>query len=153
LSISVAVYIRIFPGHIFHGSIYIILQATISTDNHLRVYECLEQPSLKTWNIFEEIDIPNLRTTSSPSALSRQTLAIATPTQAGTSLENASPSLVAQALQQGLQPTPPSKPGVSNREADGGWCLSWCKEKYWGEIIAVGCGTAGTVNVCTILLI
>jgi nucleoporin SEH1 len=52
------------------------------------------------------------------------------------------------------QPTPSTtfalnqnRPGWGNREADGGWCLSWCKEKWWGEMIAVGCGPNGIVNI------
>jgi len=40
-----------------------------------------------------------------------------------------------------------SRPGVGNREADGGWCISWCKERYWGEVIATGCGVSGIVKI------
>jgi nucleoporin SEH1 len=36
---------------------------------------------------------------------------------------------------------------LGNREADGGWCISWCKDRYWGEVIAVGCGTNGIIKV------
>ena len=37
-------------------------------------------------------------------------------------------------------------------QADGGWCLSWCKDRYWGEILAVGCGVNGIIKVrCDIL--
>lgn len=32
-------------------------------------------------------------------------------------------------------------------KADGGWCISWCKDKYWGEVIAAGCGIDGKVKV------
>ena len=35
----------------------------------------------------------------------------------------------------------------SHREADGGWCISWCKERYWGEILAVSVGTTGSLHV------
>jgi len=38
-------------------------------------------------------------------------------------------------------------PDVGNREADGGWSLSWCKDRYWGEILAVCAGTSGRVKV------
>ena len=124
------------------------VQASISTDNHLRVYECLEQPSLTTWQLPEEIDVLTLPSTSSPSSVS---LAFATPTQTSATLEGASASLVAQALQQSQsQPGTPYtqiRPGMGNREADGGWCLSWCKDRYWGEVIAAGCGIGGTVKV------
>jgi hypothetical protein len=87
----------------------------------------------------------------SPSPLSRsQTLALATPTQSYATAEGASASLVAQALQQGLQQstnTGAQRQQLGNREADGGWCLSWCKDRYWGEIIAVGSGTTGIIKV------
>lgn len=79
-----------------------------------------------------------------------QTLAIATPTQSHGPLDGASASLVAQALQQGLQQTAHTaaqRQQLGNREADGGWCLSWCKERYWGEVIAAGSGTSGVVKV------
>lgn len=125
-------------------------QATLSTDNHLRIYECIEQPSLLNWHLCEEIDVQSLQFISSPAFLSRaNTMALATPTQSHSSLEGASASLVAQALQQGLQQQQQStRPGLGNREADGGWCISWCKDRYWGEIIASGCGISGTVKVC-----
>jgi hypothetical protein len=41
-----------------------------------------------------------------------------------------------------------SKPG-GHKEADGGWALSWCKDHYWGELIAVAAGTDGLVKVHT----
>lgn len=123
------------------------LQATISTDNYLRIYECLEQPSLQTWSQSEEIDVLNLPSTSSQT--SSLSLAFATPTQTSATLDGASATLVAQALQQSqsMQGTGTGRPGLGNREADGGWCISWCKERYWGEVIAVGCGTGGIVKV------
>lgn len=122
------------------------MQASISTDNHLRIYECLEQPSLSTWQLAEEVDIHSLPSTSSPSSVS---LAFATPTQTSATLEGASASLVAQALQQSQSQGPfvQNRPGLGNREADGGWCISWCKDRYWGEILAAGCGIGGTVKV------
>ena len=39
------------------------------------------------------------------------------------------------------------RPGIGMREADGGWCVSWCKDRYWGEVVAVGAGVNGTVKV------
>ncbi|KDQ08765.1 hypothetical protein BOTBODRAFT_37624 [Botryobasidium botryosum FD-172 SS1] len=36
---------------------------------------------------------------------------------------------------------------IGVREANGGWCLSWCKEHWWGELIAVACGTSGVVKI------
>ncbi|PPR04774.1 hypothetical protein CVT24_007090 [Panaeolus cyanescens] len=126
--------------------------ATIATDNLLRIYECVEQPSLSSWQLIEELDVQSVMMGPSPSYLSRaHTKALATPTQTHATLDAASASLVAQALQQGLQQSTSSssqpRTGLGNREADGGWTISWCKDKYWGEVIAAGCGTSGTVKI------
>jgi nucleoporin SEH1 len=106
-----------------------------------------------------------MATGPTPGYLSRaHTVALATPTQTHVTLDAASASLVSHALQQGLQqqqqqqqqqgatgatgPTgAQSRSGLGNREADGGWCISWCKDRYWGEIIAAGCGINGLIKV------
>lgn len=124
----------------------------------LRIYECIEQPSLTSWQLVEELDVQTIVAGPSPGYLSRaHTLALATPTQTHATLDGASASLVAQALQQGLQQTTsaptPARAGLANREADGGWCISWCKDKYWGEVIAAGCGTNGIIKVQHFLII
>lgn len=41
------------------------------------------------------------------------------------------------------------KHGLGKKEADGGWCLSWCKDKTYGELCAVTAGATGTVKVRT----
>ncbi|KAJ7150905.1 WD40-repeat-containing domain protein [Mycena crocata] len=125
--------------------------ASISSDNHLRIYECLEQPSLTTWQLSEEADVQALPLSPSLSPLTRaqQTNALATPTQTSSSSDGASAPLIAQALQQGLQQSSStqSRPGLGSREADGGWCISWCKDRYWGELIAAGSGTSGVIKI------
>lgn len=128
------------------------MQATIATDNMLRIYECVEQPSLVSWVLTEELDVLNIVAGPSPAQLTRaQSVALATPTQTNSSSTDggASAQLVAQALQQGLQQqgTAATQNRGGNREADGGWCISWCKDKYWGEIIAAGCNTSGVIKV------
>ena len=35
-------------------------------------------------------------------------------------------------------------------QASGGWGLSWCREKWWGSIIAVFTGTNSTVKVSSV---
>ncbi|KAH7921566.1 WD40 repeat-like protein [Leucogyrophana mollusca] len=121
--------------------------ATISSDNQLRIYECLEQSSLSNWQLSEEVDVLALPSSSSQSSHS---VAFATPTQTSAALDSASASLVAQALQQSQAPFGQSRPGMGNREADGGWCISWCKDRYWGELIATGCGISGVIKIIQI---
>ena len=107
----------------------------------------------------EELDVQTMSIGPPRGYLSRgHTIALATPTQTHTTLDAASASLVSHALQQGLQQQQQqqqnasasanqTRSGLGNREADGGWCISWCKERYWGELIAAGCGTNGLIKV------
>ncbi|KAF8217681.1 WD40 repeat-like protein [Mycena galopus ATCC 62051] len=129
--------------------------ASISSDNHLRIYDCLEQPSLTTWQLSEEADVQALPLSPSLSPFTRaqQTNALATPTQTSSSLDAASAPLIAQALQQNLQQSSSAQPrsGLGNREAHGGWCLSWCKDRYWGELIAAGAGASGVIKIIQLL--
>ncbi|KAI0652988.1 WD40 repeat-like protein [Cubamyces menziesii] len=126
--------------------------ATISSDNCLRIYECLEQPSLATWHLLEEVDVLALPTASPSARSNAQTLTNATPMQPSAPLDGNSVSLVAHALQQqqAAQSQVPGRPGLGTREADGGWCISWCKDKYWGEVVAAGCGIDGIVKIIQI---
>ncbi|KAG6896297.1 hypothetical protein C0992_009250 [Termitomyces sp. T32_za158] len=39
------------------------------------------------------------------------------------------------------------RPGSGSREADGGWCISWCKDRYWGELIAAASGINNVVKI------
>ncbi|TEB29919.1 WD40 repeat-like protein [Coprinellus micaceus] len=116
--------------------------ATIATDNILRIYECLEQPTLSSWQLIDEIDIANIAPGPSPTHVTRaQTAALATPTQTHATLDGASATLVAQALRETQQASsvPPSRAGLGNREADGGWDTF--------VIIAAGAGNNGVVKI------
>jgi len=72
------------------------------------------------------------------------TLPLTAPTPAFPSLEN-TPSIPGHSLQS-QQSLTRIGPGP-HREADGGWCLSWCKERYWGEILAASVSITGIVHV------
>jgi nucleoporin SEH1 len=106
------------------------------------VYECLEAPALTNWTLVEEADFPALPSTS---ASHPHTYAAPTPTQI-TGPPAADASLVANALQQQQQQSPMQR-GAGIREADGGWSVSWCKERYWGEVLATCSGVSGVVKV------
>jgi hypothetical protein len=55
-------------------------------------------------------------------------------------------SLVATALQQ-QQRQRPAQRGTGSRKADGEWSVSWCKERYWGEVPATCSGVSVVVKV------
>jgi len=50
-------------------------------------------------------------------------------------------------LSAGGSSTAGDKHGLGKKEADGGWSLSWCKDKTYGELCAVTAGATGTVKV------
>lgn len=139
----VGLYLLYRPRYLPYDS---MCQATISADNNLRIYECLEQPSLATWQLSEEVDVLGLPSVSPGGHSLPQTVTQSTPTLTSNTLEAASATLQAHVQQQ--QSLMPNRPGLGTREADGGWCISWCKDRYWGEVIAVSAGVSGVVKVC-----
>jgi len=85
----------------------------------LRIYECTEQPSLTSWQLIEELDVQSIVAGPSPGYLFRaNTLALATPAQTHATIDEASASLVAQALQYSITAPTSSRAGLANREAD-----------------------------------
>ncbi len=90
----------------------------MSSDNHLRIYECIEQPSLQTWQLSEEVDVLILPSSSPTSRSISQTVTQATPTQTMSTLDGAAVSLVAHALQQQQQTQTTARPGLGNREVN-----------------------------------
>lgn len=131
----------------------------MSSDNQLRIYECLEQPALASWQLADEVDIPSLPSPGPAGSSTRagtlaHTLAPGTPmptSGSGAALDGASVNSLLQAAQQQQQAQQGGGAAAGRsggiREADGGWCVSWCKERYWGEVLAVGCGTSGVIKV------
>lgn len=68
-------------------------------------------------------------------------------TSAAVDGQSVSNLLLSAAQQQSVAQLNAGRPGVGIKEADGGWCLSWCKDQYWGEVIAAGCSISGVVKV------
>lgn len=96
------------------------------------MYECLEQPSLATWQLSEEVDVLSLPS-SSPNAHSLpQTATLATPTQTSNTLEGVNASLAVHALQQQQQQQSqaPSRPGLGTREVRAVLLLCYCVKRY-----------------------
>lgn len=154
--------------------------AAVSSDSHLRLWECLDPVSMLEWTLVEDIDLGNLPVQPS-SATSAGLGAGGLQGQQG----GPSPSLTVPAdnvaspakggsgpSSSGLGPTSLGSAGGSSNvgslgssasgssfdgrrggtvESDGGWALSWCKEAWWGERLAVSGGNSGIIRVsmCT----
>jgi len=103
----------------------------------------------------EELDMLAMPTPSPGDALALSgvgspSITIATLEGASASLAGAPTSLGAPSALAGTS-TPGAAPVVrplhGAREADGGWALSWCKEKYWGQMLVATVDTSGLAKV------
>jgi hypothetical protein len=124
------------------------IQASISADSHLRIYECPAPSSgtaLSSWTLLESIDVsslpltPSLTSQYAPSSSSGFSFPGSPSNQRTTEPSSAG----------GLTP-PVGYPQSNSRqsiESEGGWALSWCKEAWWGELVAVSSGAQGAVRV------
>lgn len=112
----------------------LMIQATVSTDSYLRVYTCLS-PSLDDWQLSSTVSLPSLQLAAKADDAPLLGLA-------GTA---AGPSVVGAASTGSASSAP--NPGKGN-EALGGWCLSWCKERWWGQVVAATSGHSGIIKVC-----
>lgn len=113
-------------------------QATISTDSYLRIYTCLS-PSLDDWQLTNTVSLPSLQ--SSHNAKSAPT--DDAPHPAGPTGVGAGLTLTGAPSQSSVNAPNPGK----GNEALGGWCLSWCKERWWGQILAATSGHSGIIKV------
>ncbi|KZS97211.1 WD40 repeat-like protein [Sistotremastrum niveocremeum HHB9708] len=111
--------------------------ATLATDNTLRIYESLDQ---QHWNLSDSLDVAALPS-STPGTPHASNTVVATPTQTHANLDGGATTPTPQAG------ATPGHPGAGIKEADGGWSLSWCKDHYWGQILAVSWGTRGQVKI------
>ncbi|EIN08951.1 WD40 repeat-like protein [Punctularia strigosozonata HHB-11173 SS5] len=145
----------------FAPSYFGLKLATISSDNNLRIYEAVEEPAgpsqptnvpTRTWSLSEELDVTLLPSSPSAKTISLTHTLSPTPTQTQTSMAGANATAQATLLQQELHAQQEKeqereKKRGGNREADGGWTLSWCKDRHWGELIAAAVGTSGIVKI------
>jgi nucleoporin SEH1 len=106
----------------------------LSSDNYLRIYDCLELHNLTNWNASFTIDVSMAFPSATPPLSSPDIIGAP-----GTSLGASSNG---RSYGSGVGGDRPGK-----READGGWSLSWCKDKSWGQVLAVAAGTSGVVKV------
>ncbi|KAL1407410.1 epoxide hydrolase, soluble (sEH) [Vanrija albida] len=60
------------------------------------------------------------------------------------------PSLAAPHGEEAPAPSTPGDGPAAAEAATGGWGISWCKEKWWGSVIAVFSGTSPTAKIVTL---
>jgi hypothetical protein len=106
------------------------LQAVLSSDSYLRIYECIELHNLANWHLAFDIDINLSHPSASPPVSSSEVQVFGASNGKG----------------HGSGGAAAGKPG--RREADGGWGISWCKDTTWGQLIAIAAGTTGVIKVC-----
>ncbi|KIK61535.1 hypothetical protein GYMLUDRAFT_42532 [Collybiopsis luxurians FD-317 M1] len=94
--------------------------ACVSADGWLRVYDCLEQNKLDAWLLAERLEVNPLQQTAN--------------NEEGAAVAIASPA-------------PKQNQPAGTREADGGWCISWCKERWWGALLACTSGPSGVAKI------
>lgn len=150
--------------------------AAVSSDSHLRVWECLDPISMADWSLIEDIDLGSLPLGPSTAPHSGANIGPLSHGGAGpgslgsqgagsesghhspnkSALGVAGLAGVAAFGNTGLTPSMASSSGSTGSfegrksgtvESDGGWALSWCKEAWWGERIAVSGGTSGVIRV------
>ncbi|KAL8280770.1 hypothetical protein RQP46_006774 [Phenoliferia psychrophenolica] len=125
--------------------------AAISSDSHLRVWECLDPVALADWSLICDIDLALL--SSAPSSSSAQPLNSGTVPAGITPIKGFDAASPSKAGQMGTSYSSSGSVGsVENRrngtvESEGGWALAWCKEAWWGERIAVCAGGSGIIRL------
>ncbi|GAA5836454.1 hypothetical protein JCM11251_007084 [Rhodosporidiobolus azoricus] len=126
--------------------------AAVSSDNHLRVWECLDPIGGKEWVLVQDIEVASLPLGQCSAASIAGGVALAgldstssvdTPGAAS----SATGSVDGQASGSGGQGTAGGMSRGGTVESDGGWAVSWCKEHWWGERLAVSTGTNGLVRL------
>ncbi|KAJ3780857.1 WD40 repeat-like protein [Lentinula aff. detonsa] len=114
----------------FSPSVFGLRLAVVSADGWLRVYDCLDQTRLDAWALADQVEFGMVK---NPGLDELQQLQ-----QVGTTSSASTSSTAGAAVQ--VQ-------AGGSREADGGWSLSWCKDRYWGQLVACVLGSTGVVNI------
>lgn len=151
--------------------------ATVSADGCLRLYDCPDpsegftalpqggsgqvagaaagQTGLATWNLLEVIEPAALPLNacssatmpSGPAASGFSAYAGASAISLGGATQGSSGSLTSAAGGSSGSSAGAMARAAGTIEADGGWSLSWCKETWYGECLAVATGASPVVRV------
>ena len=112
---------------------------------------------IASWHLLEHVDLVSLPYTPTASSSANNSSAFSSighapanasrislgATTSGISLTGSS----ASQQQQQQSHSSGGKQPFNTLEAQGGWALSWCKEAWWGECLAVAGGSIGAVRV------
>nr|KIR44984.1 nucleoporin SEH1 [Cryptococcus bacillisporus CA1280] len=123
--------------------------ASIATDGYLRVHTSLD-PSLNDWSEIVKVHVPSLPgpSASGPGGASGDDATGGTPSSStgGTGLAGT----LALASNTGDGGSSTSHHPNTSELATGGWGLSWCKERWWGPLIAVFAGTLPSIKLISL---
>ncbi|KAJ9123086.1 hypothetical protein QFC22_001276 [Naganishia vaughanmartiniae] len=136
------------------------VQATISTDSYVRIYTCLS-PTLSDWQLTTTVSLPSLQFSQAAKSHTNNVSAggndDATQPHQSSAAGGAGGLTLTNALSQSSNSTSSTSnnsanapnPGKGN-EALGGWCLSWCKERWWGQVMAATSGHSGIIKIISL---
>ncbi|OWT41628.1 nucleoporin SEH1 [Cryptococcus neoformans Bt1] len=116
--------------------------ASIATDGYLRVHTSLD-PSLNDWSEIVKVHVPSLPGPSSA------------PSDDATGATSSSAAVAGLTGTLAMASTAGDSGGTGHHQntselATGGWGLSWCKERWWGPLIAVFAGTSPSLKLISL---
>ncbi|KIR96200.1 nucleoporin SEH1 [Cryptococcus deuterogattii 2001/935-1] len=124
--------------------------ASIATDGYLRVHTSLD-PSLNDWSEIVKVHVPSLPGPSSsrPGGALGDDGTGGTPSSTTGGIGLAGTLAIATNTGDGGSSSTSHHPNTSEL-ATGGWGLSWCKERWWGPLIAVFAGTSPSIKLISL---
>lgn len=124
--------------------------ASIATDGYLRVHTSLD-PSLNDWSEIVKVHVPSLPgpSSSGPGGASGDDATGGTPSSS-TGTTGLAGTLALATSNTGDGGSSTSHHPNTSELATGGWGLCWCKERWWGPIIAVFAGTLPFIKLISL---
>ncbi|EJT97452.1 WD40 repeat-like protein [Dacryopinax primogenitus] len=100
--------------------------AGVGADGCVRIWECLDLPSLEVWETREELGMMGLF---------------------GEGVVGAGGEGVREGRLGGVGVGGERQAATGGWETDAGWALAWCAERWWGDVLAVCCANQGCVKI------
>jgi hypothetical protein len=136
-----------------HQTSISFFQASISSDNHLRFYICFDSSSLTDWSLTFDVDLSSMPVLSqiSPSQPSAVDVSmegpVPSPFLSQKSTKSSKGTNFTSSTGSGGKSTKSDENIIGVVESDSGWSLSWIKEGWWGDRVAVSSGREGVIRV------